>query len=304
MPAFLAMFAKTQPLHHPMKIINKYLSLVKFSHTIFAMPFAAIGFMLGLQNGEFTWWLLLQVTICMVTARTAAMGFNRLIDKDFDAKNPRTASREIPSGAISSFSAKILIATCSLLFIATCATINLLCLYLSPVALAVVLGYSYTKRFTSLCHLVLGLGLSIAPIGAYIAVTGEFAVLPLLFSGLVFTWVAGFDIIFALQDIQFDKEESLNSIPAKMGLKNALITSTILHVVTAMTAIIIGLFYINNVWYWVGASIFVSLLVYQHSIVKPSDLSRVGLAFGTTNGVASVVYSVFIALALFAVHNS
>jgi len=286
-----------------MKVINKYLSLVKFSHTIFAMPFAAIGFMLGIQNGGFTWGLLLQVTICMITARTAAMAFNRLIDKDFDAKNPRTASREIPSGQISTRSAEMLVAAASTFFILTCLSINTLCFFLSPVALAVVLGYSYTKRFTSLCHLVLGLGLAIAPIGAYIAVTGEFATLPLLFSGLVLSWVAGFDIIFALQDIQFDKEESLNSIPAKMGLKNALITSIILHIITASIVITIGIFYINNIWYWVGATVFMALLIYQHSIVKPSNLSRVGLAFGTTNGIASVVYSVFIALALFAAHN-
>ena len=287
-----------------MKTINKYLSLVKFSHTIFALPFAAIGFMLGVQSGGFSWWLLLQVIICMVTARTAAMAFNRLVDRDFDAKNPRTASREIPSGAISSSAAKALIAICSLVFIGTCATINPLCLYLSPVALAVVLGYSYTKRFTSLCHLILGLGLAIAPIGAYIAVTGEFAVLPLLFSALVLSWVAGFDIIFALQDIEFDKGESLNSIPAKMGLRNALITSIFLHIITALIVATVGIFYINNIWYWVGATAFGGLLTYQHIIVTPSNLSRVGLAFGTTNGIASVVYSIFIALALFAVQNS
>ena len=282
-----------------MKTITKYLELVKFSHTIFAMPFAAIGFMLGVRYGGFDWWLLLQVTICMVAARTAAMAFNRLVDREFDAKNPRTATREIPSGAISPLSAKMLTVVCSLIFIATCYTINPLCFYLSPVALIVVLGYSYTKRFTSFCHIVLGLGLAIAPVGAYIAVTGEFAVLPLLLSGLVLSWVAGFDIIFALQDVDFDRKEALNSIPARLGLKNALIVSAVLHIITAMMAVVIGVFYINNLWYWVGATLFVALLTYQHCIVSPKNLSRVGLAFGTTNGVASVVYAVFIALALF-----
>ncbi len=286
-----------------MKSLQKYLELVKFSHTIFAMPFAAIGFMLGVVAGEFSWWLLVQVMVCMVAARTAAMAFNRIVDRHYDAKNPRTANREIPAGKISLAAAKILTATCSGIFMLTCYTINPLCFYLSPVALAIVLGYSYTKRFTSFCHLILGLGLAIAPVGAYIAVTGEFALLPLLLSALVLSWVAGFDIIFALQDIDFDRQESLNSIPARLGLKRALGVSVFLHIITLSIALVIGIAYLNATMYWVGAALFGALLTYQHCIVSPTNLSRVGLAFGTTNGIASVVYALFIALALFVAPN-
>lgn len=276
--------------------VNHYLSLIKFSHTVFALPFAIIGFFLAIHSGEavFSVQKLVMVILCMVFARSAAMGFNRFIDRKFDEKNPRTAIREIPAGIISANAALTFVIVCSISFVVCTYFINPLCLYLSPVALFVVLGYSYTKRFTPLCHLVLGLGLSLAPIGAYLALTEHFAIAPILFSAIVFLWVGGFDIIYALQDEDFDRSQGLNSIPVLLGTAKALRLSEIMHVVVALivvAAYFVGAFH----WlYIIGAIIFISLLWYQHSIVKPNDLSRVNLAFGTTNGIASVVFSVFV----------
>ena len=282
-------------------MLKNYLSLIKFSHTIFAMPFALIGFFLALyksgvgslaENEIYLKFFL--VILCMVFARSAAMAFNRYLDRKFDAKNPRTAIREIPSGKISAQQALIFTIITSMLFIVVCYFINSICIYLSPVALAVVLGYSYTKRFTWLCHLVLGLGLSLAPIGAYLAVTGGFAWLPVLFSLSVIFWVSGFDIIYALQDEAFDKENHLYSIPAFAGKKIGLRVSEILHLCSAAAVLFAGYFGSFGWLYCAGAAIFVGMLVYQHSVVKPHDLSRVNLAFMTANGIASVVFAIFV----------
>ncbi len=230
--------------------------------------------------------------LCMVFARSAAMAFNRYLDRDIDAKNPRTKLRDIPVGRISANAALIFTVVNCLLFILTTWFINPLCFYLSPVALLVVLGYSATKRFTFLCHLVLGLGLSLAPIGAYLVVTGAFAVLPILFSASVLCWVSGFDIIYALQDEDFDRGEKLHSIPVVLGKVNALKLSTFLHVLSAIF-VIVPMFLTPIGWpYYVGILVFCSMLTYQHSLVKPNDLSRVNFAFMTTNGIASVVFAV------------
>jgi 4-hydroxybenzoate polyprenyltransferase len=291
-----------------MQSIKKYLSLIKFSHTIFAMPFAFIGFFLGVQYVKTNqvalsenWlninpWMytLIFVVLCMIFARSAAMAFNRYLDMHIDAKNPRTAIREIPSGVIKPKSALMFTIICSVLFILCTLAINCLVFYLSFVALFVILFYSYTKRFTALCHLVLGLGLSLAPIGAFLAVTGVFNLLPILFSLLVLTWVSGFDIIYALQDETFDKENQLNSIPALMGKTNALKLSTFLHFITAAIIILIGFYTTHLFWYWIGAFIFIGMLIYQHSIVKPNDLSKVNIAFMTANGIASIVFACFV----------
>lgn len=314
-----------------MSKVRSYLSLIKFSHTIFAMPFALIGFALALSGakkddgvldlGADQWnfgiaagWQgrtvivyedmnsflkiaaikLLLVIACMIFARSAAMAFNRYLDRHFDAKNPRTAIREIPSGIISSKNALLFTIICCVLFVATCYFINTICFYLSPVALAVVLGYSYTKRFTALCHLILGIGLSLAPIGAYLAVTGRFDWLPLLFSFAVICWVSGFDIIYALQDEEFDRSNDLYSMPAWLGKSKALRLSEVLHVCSAAFVIYAG-WYGNFHWlYWIGVAVFVGMLIYQHSIVKPNDLRRVNIAFMTANGIASVVFAVFV----------
>lgn len=286
--------------------MKNYLSLIKFSHTIFAMPFACIGFFLATTSAttssNINWWLFLKVVLCMVFARSAAMAFNRYADRDIDEKNPRTAQREIPAGSISPENALYFVIVNSLLFVATTYFINPLCLYLSPIALAVVLGYSYTKRFTALCHFVLGLGLALAPIGAYVAVTGAFdnnSITAIIYSFVVLFWVSGFDIIYALQDEDFDKSLGLNSIPATLGKERALMLSNVLHLISA--SLVIWATWRNDVgiYSWVGTVIFVGLLVYQHFLVKPNDLSKVNLAFFTTNGIASAVFGGLIILDLF-----
>ncbi len=279
---------------------NDYLSLVRFSHTVFAMPFALAGYFIGAGEPGYGFSLrtFLLVVACMVFARSAAMGFNRWADYRFDAMNPRTAVREIPSGKISRRQALIFVIASSVLFIAATAFLNRLTLILSPVALLVVLGYSYTKRFTSLCHLVLGLGLSLAPIGAYIAVTGSFALLPLVYSFIVLTWVSGFDIIYSLQDDQFDRDTGLYSIPAVMSRGKALAVSTALHAVSVVLVVVAGIVGDAGWIYAGGAALFIGMLVYQHMIVKPDDLSRVNLAFGTTNGIAGVIFGLAVVLDL------
>ena len=297
--------------------VKSYLSLIKFSHTIFAMPFAMIGFFLGMfeyvsvipgWNDRifpplFDWKLLLLkfilVILCMVFARSAAMAFNRYLDRSFDAKNPRTAIREIPAGIIKANSVLLFTIVNCLLFIVCTFFINKLCFFLSPVALLIVLGYSYTKRFTPLCHLVLGLGLSLAPIGAYLAVTGQFSLLPVLFSLAVIFWVSGFDIIYALQDEEFDKSQKLYSIPSWLGKAKALRVSELLHVVSAACVIIAGLYGGFGWLYWIGVAVFAGMLIYQHSIVKSTDLRKVNLAFMTANGIASVVFAIFVIADLF-----
>jgi 4-hydroxybenzoate polyprenyltransferase len=321
-----------------MSTVKNYLSLVKFSHTIFALPFALIGFCLGLSSfafsvvpgwhtsvispqgisalnlnnsigwghdiTNFTFWRIIifkfiLVLVCMVTARSAAMAFNRYLDRSFDAKNPRTAIREIPKGIISPNSALRFVILNCLIFVTATFFINHICFYLSPVALFVILFYSYTKRFTPLCHLVLGLGLSLAPIGAYLAVTGRFDWLPLFFSFAVICWVSGFDIIYALQDIDFDKSQQLYSIPSVVGKKKALFISTLLHIVSAACVITAGVYGHFHWIYWVGVAVFVGMLYYQHSIVSLNDLSKVNIAFMTANGIASVVFGVLVIADLF-----
>lgn len=283
------------------KSIKDYLSLVKFSHTVFAMPFAIIGFSLATSQNDqqFSLKLLLLIVLCMVFARNAAMGFNRFADEKYDAINPRTASREIPSGKINTKAAAVFVLINVILFIATTGFINRLTLFLSPVALLVILGYSLTKRVTVLCHFILGLGLSLAPVGAYISVTGKFNIIPIIYSSIVLTWVSGFDIIYALQDDEFDQINKLYSIPSCTGRKKAITISIIVHLVTFLLVITAGVIQKAGYLYWIGAAIFSLLLVYQHLIVKPKDITRVNMAFATTNGIASIVYAVFVISDLF-----
>jgi len=259
------------------------------------MPFALIGFFLATETNSVKWDTLFYVVLCMVFARSAAMAFNRYIDRDIDTANPRTSRvREIPNGSIKAKSALIFVLLNCLLFIGTTYLINSLCLALSPIALLVILGYSYTKRFTALCHLVLGLGLALAPIGAYLAVSGKFEVLPILFSLVVLFWVSGFDIIYSLQDEEFDKAQKLHSIPVLMGKKNALTLSKFLHLISIIVLAFSGTMGEFGVWYWIGFSIFTALLIYQHALVKLNDLSKINLVFFTTNGIASVIFGAFV----------
>ncbi len=280
--------------------LKNYMSMVKFSHTVFAMPFALIGFSLAttLTDHDFSLRILLLVVLCMVLARNAAMGFNRLADRYYDSLNPRTRTREIPAGIISKKAAIIFIVVNSVLFMVAAGFINRLTLFLSPAALIIILGYSLTKRFTSLCHFILGLGLSLAPTGAYISVTGEFALLPVIYSLIVVTWVSGFDIIYSLQDDEFDRTNKLYSLPSSLGIKKAFIISGAVHAVTFVMVIVTGILGNGGILFWTGAAVFTGLLVYQHTIVKHDDLSRINLAFGTTNGIASIIFSIFVILDL------
>jgi len=286
--------------------MKQYLSLVKFSHTIFALPFALLGFFLGtLASGEsLSWRLFGLVLLCMVFARSAAMAFNRYLDRDIDLQNPRTASREIPAGIISAKAALRFVLLNSLLFVITTWFINTICFLLSPIALLVILGYSYTKRFTYLCHFVLGLGLALAPLGAYLSVTGEFAWLPLFYAGAVWLWVAGFDIIYALQDDEFDRSLALHSVPVKMGRSAALRLSSALHLICG-TLVIGGSLLLYRTYpafgwlHWLAAGLFIGLLVFQHRLVKPYDLSRVNMAFFTTNGMASLLFGALVILDIY-----
>ncbi|MEM7571420.1 MAG: UbiA-like polyprenyltransferase [Bacteroidota bacterium] len=275
---------------------SDYLSLIKFSHTIFALPFALLGFFLAtLDDGQLSPLKLLLVLACMVFARSSAMAFNRYLDRDIDKLNPRTASREIPAGQISPRSAFLFVAVNASLFMLCAAFLNPLCLMLSPLALAIILGYSYTKRFTYLCHFVLGLGLALAPIGAYLAVTASWASLPILYGLVVLFWVAGFDIVYALQDEEFDRQQQLNSVPTALGRGGALQLGRLLHLLCAMVLIVTLVLQYQS-YQSVGilsasaGLLFVGLLIYQHRLVRPDDLSRVNLAFFTTNGLASLLF--------------
>ena len=286
------------------------------------MPFALIGFFLGLNSLNYAtsvipgWHItvfpneamreefyslnnqllskFILVILCMILARSAAMAFNRYLDRNFDVRNPRTAIREIPSGIVSANNALVFTVVSSFFFVITCYFINRICFFLSPVALLVVLGYSYTKRFTPLCHIILGLGLSLAPIGAYLAVTGHFSLLPILFSLAVIFWVSGFDIIYALQDEEFNKSQKLYSMPAWIGKRKALKISELLHLISAACIIFAGWYGKFGWLYWIGVAIFIGMLIYQHLIVKPYDLKKVNLAFMTANGIASVVFAAFV----------
>ncbi len=281
-------------------MIKRFSELVKLSHTIFALPFALIGYTYGITSTDtsFEWLTLIQVLLCMVFARNTAMGFNRWADRDIDAANPRTANREIPAGVISARSALIFVIVNALLFIGVACSINSLTAILSPVALAVVLFYSYCKRFTATAHLVLGLGLAIAPVGAYIAVAGKFAIAPCILAIVVLTWCSGFDIIYALQDREFDRENGLHSIPSHFSVRGALNISIGLHIITA-----ISLFWFTSMlgaatWIWIGVALFTALLVAQHIVVTPTRVRNIGIAFGTLNGIASCILAIFTISAL------
>ncbi|MEA5006365.1 4-hydroxybenzoate octaprenyltransferase [bioreactor metagenome] len=276
----------------------KYLKLVKFSHTVFALPFAFIGFFMANEtvaeaSNVYSWRLLILVVLAMVFARNSAMGFNRYVDRFIDAKNPRTAGREIPAKVISPKSVLFFVVINVLLFITTTAFINNLAFMLSVPALMVIMGYSYVKRFSALCHYVLGLSLAIAPMGAYISITGKFDIAPLILSIIVFLWSSGFDILYSLDDESFDKKEKLHSVPAKYGRTRAMEISSAGHVLIVPLLCFLYLFGDMGALYIAGSVIFVSLLAYQHFIIKPDDISRLNAAFFTSNGVASILFAIF-----------
>ena len=278
-----------------MSKIGDYLRLVKFSHTIFAMPFALLSFTYAWMTAEHNsvlWVVLLQVVACMVFARNVAMGFNRWADRKIDAENPRTANREIPAGVISSRGAVIFIIINALLFIATTITINPLCAWLSPVALFVVMFYSYCKRFTALAHIVLGISLGIAPVGAYIAVTGTVVAECWLLAAVVTTWCAGFDIIYALQDAEFDRKRGLHSIPSHFSATTSLVISALLHLASVALLVWYALSQPHTWLLYVGCALFAAILALEHYLVTPTKQRNIGIAFGTLNAMASMSLAV------------
>ena len=278
-----------------MSKIGDYLRLVKFSHTIFAMPFALLSFTYAWMTAEHDavlWVVLLQVVACMVFARNVAMGFNRWADRKIDAENPRTANREIPAGVISSRGAVIFIIINALLFVATTITINPLCAWLSPVALFVVMFYSYCKRFTAMAHIVLGLSLGIAPVGAYIAVTGTTVAECWLLAAVVTTWCAGFDIIYALQDAEFDRKRGLHSIPSHFSATTSLVISALLHLASVGLLVWFALSQPHTWLLYTGCALFAAILALEHFLVTPTKQRNIGIAFGTLNAMASMSLAV------------
>lgn len=273
-----------------MSAIVAFGRMIKFSHSIFAMPFALASAVLASREAPTTplQWAL--IVACMVTARSAAMGFNRIVDRQLDAKNPRTASREIPSGAVSLSSAVTFTTLAAASFVGLSAWLHPLCGWLSPVALLVVCGYSYGKRFTALVHLWLGVALGLAPIAAWIAITGTVSAVPLVLAAAVCTWVAGFDILYSLQDEDYDRGAGLRSIPAALGQRGAMGVSRVLHVAT-VGALAALPFLVPLSWpYWLGLIVIAGVLGWEHSLVKPGDLSRIDKAFFDLNGYVSLVF--------------
>ena len=275
----------------------RHANFVKLPHTVFALPFALVGVTLGSYVAPVTMQEVIWVVIAFTSARFAAMAFNRIVDRDVDALNPRTKSREIPSGALSVAGAGTAVIIACVAFVLAAWRLNPLCLALSPLALAWVLFYSYTKRFTRLCHLVLGVGLSIAPVGGYLATTGQWSDpwwMLVLLATAVATWVGGFDILYALQDIEFDCAHGLHSLPASLGEGAALNVARLLHVCTVLALAGVG-FAVGAGWvYAAGVIIATALLLYEHSLVKRGELGRLDAAFFTMNGVISIVFFAFV----------
>jgi 4-hydroxybenzoate polyprenyltransferase len=264
--------------------------MIKFEHTIFALPFALSAAAIAARGHGLTVLRLVGIIVAMAAARTAAMGFNRIADRHIDAKNPRTSRRELPAGAVTLRAAWTLTLASAAVFVAAAALLGPLCLALSPVALALLFGYSFTKRFTFLCHLFLGLAIAAGPAGAWIAVRGTFTLVPGLLMIAVACWIAGFDVLYALADRDFDRGAGLHSIPARFGVGGALAISGALHAVTL--AALFALPHVADLGlpFLVGVVVVAALLVYEHAIVRPSDLSRLDAAFFTLNGYVSVVF--------------
>jgi 4-hydroxybenzoate polyprenyltransferase len=264
--------------------------MIKFEHTLFALPFALAAAAIAARGHGLSILRLLGIVIAMAGARTAAMGFNRIADRRFDAQNPRTARRELPTGAISLRAAWTMTLGAAAVFVAAAAALGPLCLALSPIALALLFGYSYTKRFTALCHLFLGLAIASGPAGAWIAVRGDFGWIPGLLMLAVACWIAGFDVLYALSDRDFDRATGLHSIPARLGVPGALAASALLHLVTIAALYALAPVAHLGLPYIFGVALVTALLVYEHAIVRPSDLSRLDVAFFTLNGYVSVAF--------------
>lgn len=274
-----------------LKKLRIILEMIKFEHTVFALPFAITGAVLA-ADGMPSFRTIGFVLLAMVGARSSAMAFNRLVDIRYDRLNPRTAERALPKGVLGLVEVWVFTIVSAGLLVFAAWMLNPLAFYLSPAALIVILGYSYTKRFTSLSHLVLGLALGIAPVGAWIAVTGTMGFPSMVLSAAVICWTAGFDIIYALQDVEFDRKMGLFSLPKRIGEANALLASRLLHVVTVLMLVWLGLLLHLGVVYYAGTAIVSSLLVYEQRLVAPDNLSRLNVAFFNTNGLISIIFMV------------
>lgn len=277
--------------------VARYASFVKLPHTVFALPFALVGVVLATERSPLTGWMLVWIIVAFTSARFAAMGFNRIADRHIDARNPRTAARELPAGTMAVSEAVASVVCASIVFVLAAWRLNALCALLAPVALGWVFLYSYTKRFTRWSHLVLGLGLSIAPVGGYLAVTARWSEPWWMLCALalaVMTWSAGFDILYALQDVTFDRENSLHSVPAAFGEARALVIARVLHVTTIAFLAAAGMAFNAGWWYGTGVAVSAALLVYEHSLVSPKDLTKLDAAFFRMNGVISIVFLVFV----------
>lgn len=274
------------------------LDMIKFEHTLFAMPFALISTLLAARHhpGGLSSSVLIWIVLAMVGARSAAMSFNRLADADFDRQNPRTALRHLPAGLLSHAQVWAFFVVSVALFELATWKLNRLCFLLSPIALACVLGYSYTKRFTSLCHLFLGFAIGIAPIGAWLAVQGQWDVIPVLLGAAVMLWIGGFDIIYALQDYEFDVQSPLYSLPKRLGKAQALQVSRVMHTLSVALLAAVGVLYGLHLVYFVGVGVVAALIAYEQHLVKPDDLSKVNVAFFTLNGWVSVSLFAFVLL--------
>ncbi len=265
-------------------------SLVRFSHTVFALPFALAAVVLALPFGAFSWAKLALIVVAIAAARTAAMAFNRLVDREIDAANPRTRERELPRGVLSVGFVRTLVMVSSVAFVACAAALGRLPLLLSPLALGLALGYSYAKRYSSLCHIVLGAVIAFAPGGAWIAIGAPVTAAPWLLVVGVATWVGGFDILYSLQDEAFDRATGLYSVPARLGIVPALWLSGLLHVITVACLVLTGTLLGRGVAYFAGCFAIAALLAYEHALVRPSDLSKLDRAFFDLNGYVSVAF--------------
>jgi 4-hydroxybenzoate polyprenyltransferase len=271
-------------------VVTRFGRMIKFSHTIFALPFALAAAALAARDHRLSFWRLVGIVIAMAAARTAAMGFNRIVDRNIDARNPRTARRELPTGAVSVNAAWTLTLISTAAFVGAAAFLGRLCLELAPLALLFLFGYSYTKRFTFLCHIFLGLAIAAGPAGAWIAVRGDFALTPALLMIAVTTWIGGFDILYAIADTDFDRKSGLHSIPARFGLVRALQISGALHGITSGTLIAVAFSAHLGIPYLIGLAVVITLLIWEHAIITPEDHSRLDLAFFNLNGYVSVVF--------------
>lgn len=276
-----------------------YINFVKLPHTVFALPFALVGVTLATTIRPVTLGALGWVILAFTAARFAAMGFNRIVDRDVDAANPRTAGRELPRGALEPGEAIVAVSVASALFVLAAWRLNALCAWLSPLALAWVFFYSYTKRFTKWSHIVLGAGLGIAPVGGYLAVTGSWSDpwwLLIALASAVMAWVGGFDILYSLQDVDFDRQRGLHSIPASLGARGAIVAARLLHALTVLALLLAGVRADVGLFYGIGVALVALLLAFEHRLVHPDDLSRLDAAFFTMNGVISITFFVFVVI--------